>query len=193
MPDIVSNLLSKMGPSEWLAFGSAIAAGWSYLMSRGAVKRQETLQLEGLRSQRDTDLIAWAHETIERLADTQKLCRDRRDGLIDEDEFLIRRSELRARLSASLDRGRLFFPNAPKDDDDPDKHAAFKGKRQPALDAIFGAYRTLSDVGRDGGPDATGALNAVVEHRRAFVSEVFLHVDPRRRRDVLVSLERQSP
>ena len=31
---------------------------------------------------------------------------------------------------------------------------------------------------------------AVVEHRRAFVSEVFLHVDPRRRRDVMTKLER---
>lgn len=190
MPPLLTDLLSKMGPAEWLAFGSALAAFVSFLLSRATVKRQETLQFEALRSQRDSDLIQWAHETIERLADTQKLCRDRRDGLIDEDIFLQRRSELRARLSASLDRGRLFFPNAPASDDDPSKAAAFQGKRQPALDAIFGAYRTLSDVGRDGGPDPTGALNAVVEHRRAFVSEVFLHVDPRRRKDVLTRLER---
>jgi len=188
--DFVSTLLAQMGPAEWLAFGSAIAAAWSFLLSRQTVKRQEIMQLEALRNQRDTDLIRWADEVIEQLADTQKLCRDRRDGLIDEDAFLARRSEARARLSALLDRGRLFFPNAPKDDDDPDKHAAFKGKRQPALDAIFGAYRTLSDIGRDGGPDPTAALNAVVEHRRAFVSEVFLHVDPRRRRDVMARLER---
>ena len=184
----VQDLLSQLGPAEWLALGSALAAFVSFLMSRATVKKQETMQLESLRAQRDSDLIAWAHETIERLADTQKLCRDLRDGLIDEDAFLDRRSEARARLSALLDRGRLFFPNAPKDDDDPDKHAAFKGKRQPALDAIFGAYRTMSDIGRDGGPDATAALNAVVEHRRAFVSEAFLHVDPRRRRDVMAKL-----
>lgn len=190
MPQAITDLIAKMGPAEWLAFGSAIAAAWSFLLNRATVRRQEIMQIESLRGARDTDLIAWAHETIERLADTQKLCRDRRDGLIDEDVFLVRRSELRARLSASLDRGRLFFPNAPASEDDPDKHAAFKGKRQPALDAVFGAYRTLSDIGRDGGPDPTAALNAVVEHRRAFVSEVFLSVDPRRRREVMASLER---
>lgn len=190
MPPLLTELLAKMGPAEWLAFGSAIAATWSFLLSRATVRRQEVMQFESLRSQRDSDLIGWAHETIERLADSQKLCRDRRDGLIDEDEFLVRRSELRARLSASLDRGRLFFPNAPAPDDDPAKAAAFQGKRQAALDAVFSAYRTLSDIGRDGGPDPTAALNAVVEHRRAFVSEVFLHVDPRRRKDVLSRLER---
>jgi hypothetical protein len=190
MPPFANDMLAQMGPAEWLAVGSAIAAGWSFLLNRATVKRQEIMQLEALRSARDTDLIAWAHETIERLADTQRLCRDRRDGLIDEEEFLSRRSEMRARLSAALDRGRLFFPNAPKDDDDPDKHAAFKGKRQPALDAVFGAYRTLSDIGRDGGPDPTAALEAVVAHRRLFVSEVFVSIDPRRRRDVLAALER---
>lgn len=184
-------LIAAMGPAEWLAFASAIAAVWSFILNRATVRRQETMQLEALRAQRDTDLIGWADETIEQLANTQKLCRDMRDGLINEDEFLVRRSETRARLSALLDRGRLFFPNAPAEDaDDNGKHAAFKGKRQPALDAIFAAYRTISDLGRDGGPDATAALQQIVAQRRAFVSEVFLHVDPRRRRDVLSKLER---
>lgn len=191
MNDALLTLLAGMGPAEWLAFLSAIAATWSFFLNRATVKRQETMQLEALRGQRDTDLIAWADEVIERLADTQKLCRDRRDGLIDDEaDFLRRRSETRARLSALLDRGRLFFPNAPADDDDPAKHAAFKGKRQPALDAIFHAYRTVSDLGRDGGPDPTAALEDIVRQRRAFVSEVFLHVDPRRRKDVIRKLER---
>ena len=99
----------------------------------------------------------------------------------------LRRCGIRGSKNARVSR--VFFPNAPAEDD-PDKPAAFRGKRQKALDAIFGAYRTLSDIGRDGGPDPTAALLAVVEHRRAFVSEVFLHVDPRRRRDVLTALER---
>lgn len=187
--DFAQRLLADMGPAEWLAFGSAIAAAWSFFLNRATVKRQETMQLESLRAQRDTDLITWADETIERLADTQKLCRDSRDGLINEDDFLARRSEVRARLSASLDRGRLFFPNTTSVED-PDKPAAFKGVRQPALDAIFFAYRAISDLGRDGGPDPTTALATIVEQRRAFVSEVFLHVDPRRRRDVIRRLER---
>jgi hypothetical protein len=183
--DAVNRLLADMGPGEWLAVLSAIAAAWSFVLNRATVKRQETMQFESLRAQRDTDLIAWAHETIERLSDAQKLC------LVDQDAFLGHRSEVRARLSASLDRGRLFFPNAPAAEDvDTPKHAAFTGRRQKALDAIFLAYRTISDLGRDGGPDATAALASIVEQRRAFVSEVFLHVDPRRRKDVISRLER---
>jgi hypothetical protein len=187
--NFLTRLLADMGPGEWIAVLSAFAALVSFFLNRATVKRQETMQLEGLRAQRDTDLIAWADETIERIADAQKLCRDWRDGLIDEAEFLARRSEVRTRLSASLDRGRLFFPNVTAVED-PDKPAAFQGKRQKALDAIFFCYRAVSDLGRDGGPNATGALETVVAQRRAFVSEVFLHVDPRRRKDVIAKLER---
>lgn len=185
----IQRLIADMGPTEWLAFGSAIAAVWSYFLNRATVRRQEIMQVESLRAQRDTDLIAWADETIERLADAQKLCRDSRDGLIDEPAFLAARSEVRTRLSASLDRGRLFFPNAPAEEDlDNPRPAAFAGRRQKALDAIYFAYRAVSDLGRDGGPDPTSALKMVVDQRRDFVSEVFLHVDPKRRREVLRQL-----
>ena len=187
--DAVITFVRGLGPSEWLAFGSAVAAAWSFFLNRQTVRRQEIMQVESLRAARDNSLIAWADEVIETLSNAQKLCRDHRDSLIDETAFLTRRSEMRARLSALLDRGRLFFPNA-RVEENPDKPAAFQGKRQKALDAIFGAYRTISDIGRDGGPDQTAALMAVIEHRRAFVSEVFLHVDPRRRRDVISALER---
>lgn len=183
------NAFATLGFAEWLAVGSAIAAFFSFLMNRATVKRQERMAFEGLRAARDTDLISWASEVIERLADAQMMCRDMDDGLIPESELLTRRSETRTRISALLDRGRVFFPNVMADAEDDKKAAAFKGKRQKALDSIFAAYRTVSDLTRPGGPTPREAVLAIVEHKREFVSEVFLHVDPRRRRDVISQLE----
>ncbi|KAF0182030.1 MAG: hypothetical protein IV086_16305 [Hyphomonadaceae bacterium] len=192
MNDVLARLqafFAAFGPSEWLAFGSAIAAAWSFLLNRATVQRQERMQFEALRAARDTDLIGWADEVIERLSDAQRLCRDMDDRLIAGDAFLQARSETRTRLSALLDRGRLFFPNT-KAEDEAEKAAAFQGKRQKALNAIFAAYRIVSDLTREGGPAPRDAVLALVEEKRLFVSEVFLHIDPRRRRDVITALER---
>jgi len=192
MTDILAQaqtFLAGLGPNEWLAFGSAVAAAWSFLLNRQTVKRQERMQLESLRAARDTDLIAWAGEVIEQLADAQRMCRDLDDGLIDQNDLLRARSETRTRISALLDRGRLFFPNTKAEMED-GKAAAFQGKRQKALDSIFSAYRTISDLTRPDGPAPRDAVMTIVEHKRAFVSEVFLHIDPRRRRDVITALER---
>jgi hypothetical protein len=191
MTDILAEaqrLFASLGFGEWLAIFSAAAAFFSFLLNRATVKRQERMQFEALRAARDTDLIAWAGEVIERLADAQRLCRDFDDNIVTEAELLTARSETRTRISALLDRGRLFFPNTVGDAEE-GKAAAFQGKRQKALNAIFGAYRTISDLTRPGGPAPRDAVLAIVEQKRLFVSEVFLHVDPRRRRDVISSLE----
>ena len=181
----------NLGPSEWLAFGSAIAAGWSFLLNRATVKRQEIMQLESLRAQRNTDLVDWASETLERLADAHALIRDRRDNLLSDEEYRLRRSQMRARLSASLDRGRLFFPNAPVEGlDESEKEQAFRGKRRPALDAITRAYRIVSDSGKDPKFDLSEGVRNIVTQKRLFISEVFADIDPRRRRDVIRALER---
>ncbi len=185
----LSGMIAGMEPSDWLAIGSALAATASYVLSRETVHRQERMQFESLRAQRDTDLIAWADAVIERLADAQKLCRDLDQSLVSNEEFRRLQSEARTRISALLDRGRLFFPNLEVEVIE-GKEAAFQGKRQKALDTIFFSYRAVSDVLRDGGVAPRDAVLAIVEQKRQFVSEVFLHVDPRRRRDVMSSLER---
>jgi hypothetical protein len=190
-PETLLAFARNLGPSEWLAFGSAIAAGWSFLLNRATVKRQEIMQLESLRAQRNSELVAWASETIERMADAHALIRERRDGLLSDETFSLRRSDMRARLSASLDRGRLFFPNAPVEDvDESDKEHAFRGKRRPALDAITRAYRIVSDSGKDPKFDLSAGVRNIVAQKRLFVSEVFADIDPRRRREVLSALEK---
>jgi hypothetical protein len=193
MNDLLSNIarfVAGLQLTDWLAFGSAIAAVLSFLLNRATVNRQQKMQFESLRAQRDSELMAWASETIERLSDAHGLVRDRRDGLMNDAEFAQRRSEMRVRLSALLDRGRLFFPNAPVEGlDEPEKEQAFKGKRRPALDAITRAYRVVSDMGKKADYDLSQGVRDVVTQKRLFVSEVFADIDPRRRREALSKLE----
>ncbi len=185
-----TRFIAGLQPTDWLAFGSAIAAIASFLLNRATVDRQQKMQFESLRAQRDSELMAWAGETIERLSDAHGLVRDRRDGLMSDTEFAQRRSVMRVRLSALLDRGRLFFPNAPVDGlDETDKEHAFRGKRRPALDAITRAYRIVSDMGKKADYDLSQGVRDIVSQKRLFVSEVFADIDPRRRREALSKLE----
>jgi hypothetical protein len=186
----VTRFFSTLDLSQWLSVLSAVAAIGAFLLNRATVKRQERMQYESLRRQRDGELTAWAGEVIERLADAHRLIRDRRDGFVSDEDFFLRRSDMRARISALLDRGRIFFPNAPiEDDEQPDKEHAFRGKRQPALDAINRCYRVVSDSGKDKGFDLSDGVRRIVSERRLFVSEVFKEIDPRRRREAMSALE----
>jgi hypothetical protein len=182
--------LLRLGPSEWIAAISALLAVLSFLFNWAVVRRQIAMQFEALRADRDSDLINWAGDVIEAMADAQKLCREK-DRLLPADAFLHGQSEIRTRLSALLDRGRLFFPNTAMDTDDPDKEHAFRGKRQAALDAIYGVYRTVSDIGRqtERAPSRAEVVESIVSKKRIFVSEVFETVDPRRRAAIMSTLD----
>ena len=188
MSDAFAAWLKTLGLNEWLTIVSALVAVASFAFNWAVVRRQTAMQFESLRAAHDSDLIKWADEVIEQMANAQKLCRDRfKDGGLGDDEFTRGRSELRTRISALLDRGRLFFPNAPLNEDQSGVEAAYRGKRQPALDAVFGVYRVITDAGRDGAPDE--AVNAIVAHKRVFISEVFNTIDPRRRESIMSRLD----
>lgn len=177
----------QLGFNEWVALISAALAILSFLFNWLVVRRQTAMQFEALRADRDSDLIDWADLVIEAMADAQKLCRDK-DKLISPQDFALGQSETRTRLSALLDRGRLFFPNQEMDVEGGAAEAAYMGKRQPALDAIFGVYRIVSDVGRrDSAPE--DPVRAIVAEKRTFVSEVFNTVDPRRRQAAMSDLD----
>jgi hypothetical protein len=175
--------------SDWMAIGSVLVAGVALLISQATAVRQQRVAREGLRLARDSDLIAWADLAIEAIADAQGYCRDLKNNLLIGPEAARAQSGLRTRLSALLDRGRLFFPNQPAPDEDPPPpgESAYVGEPHPAIDALYRVYRIVSDLGRFEMKPAE-AVQAVVTQRRRFVSEVFDSIDPRRRASVLKRL-----
>ncbi|HWA23563.1 MAG TPA: hypothetical protein VG735_14305 [Caulobacterales bacterium] len=193
--DYLARMIAQLGFNEWLSLASALVAFISFMLSRAAVRRQEAMQFESLRADQDGRLISWADDAITAIADAQRHCRDQKNGLLTGDEAKRNCSELRTRMSALLDRGRLFFPNQPDSaGEEPEQaaEAAYVGQSQPAIDALYNAYRIISDLGRTLPLSPAEAVNAVVAQRRRFVSEVFRSVDPRRRQAALDALASQA-
>lgn len=185
----ISDYFATLGFNEWLSLISALVAGVSFWLSVRAVKRQEAMQFESLRADSDGRLIDWADEAIAGIADSQRHCRDLKNGLLSDDEAKRNSSEIRTRLSALLDRGRLFFPNQPDSTaEEGEGEAAYAGAPHPAIDALYRVYRIISDLGRVSPLTPGEAVNAVVAQRRRFVSEIFRSVDPRRRQAALTAL-----
>ncbi|MGH8335749.1 MAG: hypothetical protein ACRETL_02735, partial [Gammaproteobacteria bacterium] len=179
MIDDLGAWLGSLNLNDWLATLSALVAVISFLLSRATVRRQEAMQIENFRNQRDNSLISWANDAIVGIADVQRHCRDIKNGLLVGQVERQAASELRTRLSVLLDTGRLFFPNQPEatDDESAGAEIAYAGQTHKAIDALYRVYRVISDLGRDGGLKAPEAVSTVVAERRRFVSEVFRSID----------------
>lgn len=172
---------------QTLAIGSAVVALVSFLFNWAVVARQTAMQRESLKAQMDADVLHWAHEAIDAIAEADALARGR-GAVFGEDELKRQIVTLRGRLSALADRGRLFFPNLGAAKAAPTKESAFTGSRPPVLDAVIFALYELERLDpRNLGPDdaACAFLNRC---RRLLVSEIQGSIDPRRRGAMLRKL-----
>src|SRR3546814_5379018 len=86
---------------------------------------------------------------------------------LDHSDPLLRRDIL-ARLSALLDSGRWYFPNRHAEQIGSHKPAAYRGLRQPVLDAIFAAY----DCIRDERPECGDKLESIQRRSEEHTSEL---------------------
>lgn len=177
----------KLDPHKMMSVGSVLVASVSAYFSWRTARRQERREAISLKLAHDTDVIRWSDEVISLLAETHETLCEKGVAFADA-EFRHRRMHARARLSALIDRGRLFFPNRKDGDKGADKEVGFQGSRQPALDALVEAYDLMRGAGEQPGPDRDTAhdLNAI---RRRFVAEVFKAVDPVRRGTTLKELQ----
>ena len=168
----------------WVSALSAVLALASLILTGVVVRRQTQLQFESLKAQMDTEVLAWAHEAIDLVAQAVALARGR--GLVYAPaEFHRLAHETAQKLSAAADRGRLFFPNEAPHKHGREKEAAFQGFRPPIIDSVVFACSYLERLAPDGsGPDEEAAA-FLVKCRRLLVSEVQNAVDPRRRGQML--------
>ncbi|MBI1340269.1 hypothetical protein GC169_08695 [bacterium] len=184
--ELIRDWFGSMGPETWTTFGSAIVALLSFFFNWRMVRRQERRESTALKLAHDTDVIRWSDEVILELALSAELLAEKGVSYPEQD-FRGRRSGQRARLSALIDRGRLFFPNQRDGVKGVEKEEAYQGSRQPALEVLVLAYDLLGVSGEAPGPDRD-ASEQVNKHRRRFVAEVFKAVDPERRGSTLKEL-----
>lgn len=171
------------GVNEIVAVVSALLAILSVALNWIVVRRQTAMQFASLKTQMDADVLNWAHDAIELVSYGVALARGRRD--VYGQDFVRVRLETAQRLSASADRGRLFFPNEAPGAQGADKESAYQGFRPPILDAVVfacGQVERLDETAS--GPDEAAA-RFLIQCRRLLVSEVQNAIDPRRRSQMM--------
>ncbi len=143
------------------------------------------LQFEQLKMQRDSDILRWTERCIDILSEADVFIGAGAGRPLD-DTGRTRLSSLLARLSAQIDHGRLYFPNATPDKQVADKQGAakpeaYRGFRQRIISVLVRAHDELSKAGtaRNDG-DITTRRGKLIELRRIFVSEAQVAIDPRR-------------
>jgi hypothetical protein len=179
--------ISSFGLNEWIAIGSAALALVSFLFNWRVVNRQTAMQAESFKAQMDAEVIEWAGQAIDALAEAVRIAKGR-GTILSEEELRRAAADGAMRLSAIADKGRLFFPNLAPHTKGQDKEHAFRGSRPPILDALIFAHHKLErlDV-RNLAPDEEAAA-FFVKCRRLVVSEVQRAIDPRRRGKMLKRL-----
>lgn len=118
---------------------------------------------------------AWAREITEAIAEAIHLP--------DEIDCDPRQIHILSRLSSSIDSGRWYFPNQGSEKHGTDKAPAYRGVRQPVLDAVVSAYNCLKNE-RDGAKRRV----ELVKIQRLFVSHVQAVIDPRTREQEIISM-----
>lgn len=93
-----------------------------------------------------------------------------------------------SKLSSLIDRGRWFFPNLWSDEYGQHKEPAYRGVRQPILDALVNAYNLIDKLRQSGGELHVQEL---IHYQRSFVSEVQKTLNPQRRNEEMNRIKRQ--
>lgn len=172
-----------------LAIGSAVVALLSAVMARHETRRQRALQKEQLRQNIDKASVDWGAEAIEAMGEAAALA-IASDGHMSVHEIFHERLRVARRISALVDRGRMFFPNLDPSGKGAEKESAYRGSRPPILDAMIYAYNEVISLGAEG-PSGMDAAGFITECRRLLVSELQAHLDPRRLDEVIGRYDQQ--
>ena len=126
--------------------------------------------------QRAIRIHHWGNDCIVAFTEAQQLCQFRKSDFPDERTYTIRRRDLLARISALIEKGRLFFKNTHREmDDGTDKYPARRGHRPEILDPLMFAFHRVDEL--DGSADE-GKSDRLGKWKSLFVSLLQYEVEP---------------
>jgi hypothetical protein len=178
-PDLVVSITS--------AAIALVAASVSALFSYRGFRIQKL----GARDQYFSGLISWAENAVDLTAEAVHVC-DLDPRKLPPGEFFKRRHQLQFRLSATIEKGRWFFPNIDVDTHGIHKEEAYRGYRPMVLDSLVWAYRSvgaLDYVDQSKNPQRRDEL---VKCQRLFTTEIQKLLDPRSRKTEFEKLMAKS-
>jgi hypothetical protein len=156
-----------------IALIALIFSVWSFY-------HQRRITIETIRVQRDNDVIGWTNGAIDVLVGAEFLLRDWAHYLSPR-EFSAKRDDYLARLSAIIDKGRLYFPNFVRDVVGTEMPSAFRGRRHEILDRLVEIYDLIKALDPANPAAIEAVRNELMLKKRAFVSHAQSAVEPNRR------------
>ena len=184
MNDLVSKLAAYLAPAS-LQFdlAAALVALVALLFSIVTFLHQRRISIETLRNHRDNDIIGWMNHTIEILVGVEFFLRDT-SRPSQQLQFASKRDEFLARLSATIDKGRLYFPSFTLDVVPPEKPKASDHDRD-ILNKLVRVYDLIKDLEPQNASGIEAARMRLFLEKRAFMADARAEVQPQRRRDFL--------
>ena len=184
MSDIISGLATFLSPAT-LQFdlAAALVALVALLFSIVTFMHQRRISIETLRNHRDNDIIVWLYQTIDVLVGIEFFLRDTARPS-QQLQFASKRDEFLARLSASIDKGRLYFPSFTLDIVAPEKPKANNHDRD-ILNKLVRVYDLIKVLEAQSVSAIESARLRLLLEKRAFMADARAEVQPQRRRDFL--------
>ena len=128
--------------------------------------RQHSTQL---RIQRALKVHEWGNECIDAFADVERFCL-LTPHIVDEQAYAKHKNELLRRLSALVDRGRMFFKNKQQEHFGQEKQQAYRGLRPAILDPLIAAYMAIEVLDKSSILPDLDRKERLCNWRREFVS-----------------------
>jgi hypothetical protein len=187
--DLITKLATLLSPAT-LQFdlAAALVALVALLFSIITFVHQRRISIETLRNHRDNDIIVWLNHTIDVLVGVEFFLRDsiRPSQQL---QFGSKRDDFLARLSASIDKGRLYFPSFTLDVISPEKPKPEKPKPHDHDRDILNKLVRVYDLIKVLEPQNASAIDSarlrLLLEKRAFMADARAEVQPQRRRDFL--------
>jgi len=182
--DLISKLAAYLAPAS-LQFdlAAALVALVALLFSIVTFLHQRRISIETLRNHRDNDIIGWMNQTIDVLIGIEFFLRDT-NRPSQQLQFASRRDEFLARLSAAIDKGRLYFPSFTLDVIPPAKPKQSADDRD-ILNKLVRVYDVIKVLEPQNASAVEAARTSLLLEKRAFMADARAEVQPQRRRDFL--------
>ena len=185
MSDLIGKLATYLAPAS-LQFdlAAALVALVALLFSIVTFLHQRRISIETLRNHRDNDIISWMNHTIEILVGIEFFLRDT-SRPSQQLQFAGKRDEFLARLSATIDKGRLYFPSFTLDVVPPEKPKRQNADDHDILNKLVRVYDLIKDLEPQNASALEGVRTRLFQEKRAFMADARAEVQPQRRRDFL--------
>jgi len=189
----VNDIISTLAP-YWQAFSQAVQlqldlaaaaiAVVALVVSRRAYRNQERLCLETLRVQRDNDVIQWTNGVIDILVSIEFHLRDWA-RIMQPQQFVAKRDQFLADLSAAIDKGRLYFPHFAMDIIGAPTAPPPAAERQAMLDRLVDIYDLIKGLDPRLPDEIDKAREILLLRKRGFMPHAQREVNPQRRRQFI--------